>query len=167
MAARYAEKLHIVPVFAPASSTTAICSYAVGLKNSHWVTFLINLGVMTSDSSDVGTVTVIATDTLGNTTDAQDVAVPFTYRLSGIMGTNEDWGDITAATASGMTLNATDDGKSIMIDVDPASIPALHSTAKGVRIAVDGTNLITQAGIAVNAFVEDRYPQADHISATT
>ena len=164
--ARYAEKLHIVPVFSPAGTTTFL-SYAVGLKNAHWVTFLVNLGVMTSDSSDVGTVTVIATDTLGNSTDAEDVAVPFTYRLSGIMGTNEDWGDITAATASGMTFNATDDGKSIVIDVDPASIPALHSTAKGVRIAVDGTGLITQAGIAVNAFVEDRYPQADHISATT
>ena len=164
--ARYAEKLHIVPVFSPAGTTTFL-SYAVGLENSHWVTFLINLGVMTSDSSDVGIVTVIATDTLGNTTDDQDVAVPFTYRLSGVMGTNEDWGDITAATASGMTFNATDDGKSIVIDVDPASIPALHSTAKGVRIAVDGTDLLTQAGIAVNAFVEDRYPQADHISATT
>ena len=164
--ARYAEKLHIVPVFSPAGTTTFL-SYAVGLENSHWVTFLINLGVMTSDSSDTGTVTVIATDTLGNTSDAQDVAVPFTYRLSGVMGTNEDWGDITAATASGMTFNATDDGKSIVIDVDPASIPSLHSTAKGVRIAVDGTGLITQAGIAVNAFVEDRYPQADHISATT
>ena len=164
--ARYAEKLHIVPVFAPAGTTTFL-SYAVGLENSHWVTFLINLGVMTSDSSDVGTVTVIATDTLGNTSDAQDVAVPFSYRLSGVMGTNEDWGDITAATASGMTFNATDDGKSIVIDVDPASIPALHSTAKGVRIAVDGTDLITQEGIAVNAFVEDRYPQADHLSATT
>ena len=164
--ARYAEKLHIVPVFSPAGTTTFL-SYAVGLENSHWVTFLINLGVMTSDSSDTGTVTVIATDTLGNSSDAQDVAVPFSYRLSGLMGTNEDWGDITAATASGMTFNATDDGKSIVIDVDPASIPALHSTAKGVRIAVDGTGLITQAGIAVNALVEDRYPQADHISATT
>ena len=164
--ARYAEKLHIVPVFSPAGTTTFL-SYAVGLENSHWVTFLINLGVMTSDSSDVGIVTVIATDTLGNTSDAQDVAVPFTYRLSGAMGTDEDWGDITAATASGMTFNATDNGKSIVIDVDPASIPALHSTAKGVRIAVDGDGLITQEGIAVNAFVEDRYPQADHISATT
>jgi len=66
-----------------------------------------------------------------------------------------------------MTFSAVDDGKSIVIDVDPASIPVLHSTAKGVRIAVDGTGLITQAGIAVNALVEDRYPQADHLSATT
>jgi len=164
--ARYAEKLHIVPVFSPAGTTTFL-SYAVGLKNSHWVTFLVNLGVMTSDSTDIGTVTVIATDTLGNTTDAQDVAVPFTYRLSGVVGTNEDWGDITAATASGMTFNATDDGKSIIIDVDPASIPALHSTAKGVRIAVDATGLITNLATAINAFVEDRYPQADHLSATT
>ena len=165
--ARYAEKLHIVPVFAPASSTTAIRSYAVGLKNSHWVTFLINLGVMTSDSTDIGTVTVIATDTLGNTTDAQDVAVPFTYRLSGIMGTNEDWGDITAATASGMTFNATDDGKSIVIDVDPASIPALHSTAKGVQVLIDAAGLISNVATSITALIEDRYPQNEHISAST
>ena len=39
--ARYAEKLHIVPVFAPASSTTTIRSYAVALDNSEWITFLI------------------------------------------------------------------------------------------------------------------------------
>jgi len=164
--ARYAEKLHIVPVFAPASSTTAIRSYAVGLKNSHWVTFLINLGVMTSDSTDIGTVTVIATDTLGNTTDAQDVAVPFTYRLSGIMGTNEDWGDITAATASGMTFNATDDGKSIVIDVDPASIPALHSTAKGVQVLIDAAGLISNVATSITALIEDRYPQNEHLSST-
>jgi hypothetical protein len=165
--ARYAEKLHIVPVYSPVTSTATILSQAVALKNSQWVTFLINLGAMTSDSTDIGVVTVIATDTLGNSTDAQDVAVPFTYRLSGVVGTNEDWGDITAATASGMTFNATDDGKSIIIDVDPASIPALHSTAKGVRIAVDATGLITNLATAINAFVEDRYPQADHLSATT
>jgi len=165
--ARYAEKLHIVPVYSPVTSTATILSQAVALKNSQWVTFLINLGAMTSDSTDIGVVTVIATDTLGNSTDAQDVAVPFTYRLSGVVGTDEDWGDITAATASGMTFNATDDGKSIIIDVDPASIPALHSTAKGVRIAVDATGLITNLATAINAFVEDRYPQADHLSATT
>ena len=51
--ARYAEKLHIVPVFAPASSTASIRSYAVALDNSQWITFLINLDVMTSDSTDV------------------------------------------------------------------------------------------------------------------
>ena len=166
MAARYAEKLHIVPVFAPASSTATIRSYAVALDNSQWITFLINLGVMTSDSTDVATVTIVATDTLGNSSDAQDVAIPFSYRLSAAVA-SDNWGDITAATATGMTFNATDDGKSIVIDVDPASIPALHSTAKGVRIAVDGTGLISQDGIAVNALVEDRYPQADHISAST
>src|SRR5574344_1450039 len=100
MAARYAEKLHIVPVFAPAGTTTFL-TYAVSLKNSHWVTFLINRGVMTSDSSDIATVTVIATDTMGNTSDAQDTAIPFDYRLSAAVS-DDDWGDKTTATASGM-----------------------------------------------------------------
>lgn len=165
MAARYAEKLHIVPVFAPAASTSFL-TYAVSLKNSHWVTFLINMGVMTSDSSDVATVTVIATDTMGNTSDAQDTAIPFDYRLSAAVS-DDDWGDKTTATASGMTFSGADDGKAIVIDVNPDTIPALMPTAKGIRISVDGTNLITTAGISVFALIEDRYPQAEHLDATT
>lgn len=165
MAARYAEKLHIVPVFAPAASTTFL-TYAVSLKNSHWVTFLINMGVMTSDASDVATVTVIATDTLGNTTDEQDVAIPFDYRLSAAVG-DDDWGDKTTATASGMTFSAEDDGKAIVIDVNPDTIPALMPTAKGIRISVDGKEDIAIAGISVFALIEDRYPQAEHLYATT
>ena len=165
--ARYAEKLHIVPVYSPVTSTATILSQAVALKNSQWVTFLINMGNMTSDSTDVATVTVVSTTAVGNSTGASDVALPFVYRLSGVTGTNEDWGDITAATASGMTFNATDDGKSIIIDVDPASIPALNPAAVAVRVAIDATGLITNLATAINAFVEDRYPQADHLSATT
>ena len=163
--ARYAEKLHIVPVFAPASSTATIRSYAVALDNSQWITFLINLGVMTSDSTDVATVTIVATDTLGNSSDAQDVAIPFSYRLSAAVA-SENWGDITAATATGMTFNATDDGKSIVIDVDPASIPALHSTAKGVQVLIDAAGLISNVATSITALIEDRYPQNEHLSST-
>ena len=165
MAARYAEKLHIVPVFAPASSTATIRSYAVALDNSQWITFLINLGVMTSDSTDVATVTIVATDTLGNSSDAQDVAIPFSYRLSAAVA-SDNWGDITAATASGMTFNATDDSKSIVIDVDPASIPALHSTAKGVQVLIDAAGLISNVATSITALIEDRYPQNEHLSST-
>jgi len=163
--ARYAEKLHIVPVFAPASSTATIRSYAVALDNSQWITFLINLGVMTSDSTDVATVTIVATDTLGNSSDAQDVAIPFSYRLSAAVA-SDNWGDITAATATGMTFNATDDGKSIVIDVDPASIPALHSTAKGVQVLIDAAGLISNVATSITALIEDRYPQNEHLSST-
>ena len=163
--ARYAEKLHIVPVFAPASSTATIRSYAVALDNSQWITFLINLGVMTSDSTDVATVTIVATDTLGNSSDAQDVAIPFSYRLSAAVA-SDNWGDITAATATGMTFNATDDGKSIVIDVDPASIPVLHSTAKGVQVLIDAAGLISNVATSITALIEDRYPQNEHLSST-
>lgn len=165
MAARYAEKLHIVPVFAPAGSTSFL-TYAVSLKNSHWVTFLINMGVMTSDSSDVATVTVIATDTMSNTSDANDVAIPFDYRLSAAVS-DDDWGDKTTATASGMTFSGEDDGKAIVIDVNPDTIPALMPTAKGIKISVEGDDTIAIAGISVFALIEDRYPQAEHLDATT
>lgn len=163
--ARYAEKLHIVPVFAPASSTTTIRSYAVALDNSQWITFLINLGVMTSDSTDVATVTIVATDTLGNSSDAQDVAIPFSYRLSAAVA-SDNWGDITEATATGMTFSAVDDGKSIVIDVDPASIPVLHSTAKGVQVLIDAAGLISNVATSITALIEDRYPQNEHLSST-
>ena len=165
MAARYAEKLHIVPVFATASSTATIRSYAVALDNSQWITFLINLGVMTSDSTDVATVTIVATDTLGNSSDAQDVAIPFSYRLSAAVA-SDNWGDITAATATGMTYSGEDDAKAIVIDVDPASIPALHSTAKGVQVLIDASGLISNVATSITALIEDRYPQNEHLSST-
>jgi len=169
MAARYAEKLHIVPLLAPAASTAGggVKSYAVRLKNTQWLSFLVNWGAMTSDVTELMTITVEATTAIGNSTAATDTAIPFMYRLSGVPGTDDNWGDSTAATASGASVTALQDNMAMIIDVDPASIPALDSDAIAVRLRLDAGDQISNYATTVTALIEDRYPQAEHISAST
>ena len=75
--ARYAEKLHIVPLLAPAASTAGggVKSYAVRLKNTQWLSFLLGWGDQTTDDAAVTTITVEASTAVGNTTAATDTAI--------------------------------------------------------------------------------------------
>ena len=75
--ARYAEKLHIVPLLAPASSTDAVAiSNAVNLENAHWVSFLVNWGAMTGDADKL-VVSVEASTQGAATPNSADTAIPF------------------------------------------------------------------------------------------
>lgn len=164
--ARYAEKLHIVPLLAPAASTAGVKSYAVRLKNTQWLSFLVNWGNMTSDAGDAMTITVEASTGVGNTTAAGDTAIPFVYRLSAAPG-EDNWGDSTTCADTGLVITALQDNLSALIEVDPATVPALDSDAIAVRVCIDaGTQEINYA-TTVTALIEDRYPQAEHISASS
>lgn len=164
--ARYAEKLHIVPLLAPAASTAGAKSYAVQLKNTQWLSFLVNWGAMTSDAEDAMTITVEASTTIGNSTAAGDTAIPFVYRLSAAPG-EDNWGDSTTCAETGLVITALQDNLTALIDVDPATIPVLDSDAIAVRVCIDaGTQEINYA-TTVTALIEDRYPQAEHISASS
>jgi len=167
--ARYAEKLHIVPLLAPAASTAGggVKSYAVRLNNTQWLSFLLGWGDQTTDDAAVTTITVEASTAVGNTTAAGDTAIPFVYRLSGVPGTDDNWGDPTACPSTGLEITGAQDNLTLLIDVDPASIPALDSDAIAVRLCFDaGDQTSSYASYAV-AIIEDRYPQAEHISAST
>jgi hypothetical protein len=164
--ARYAEKLHIVPVLAPAATTAAIHSYAVRLKNTQWLSFLVNWGEMTSDAADFMLVTVEATTAVGNTTGASDVALPFVYRLSAAVG-SDDWGESTTCANTGLSITAEQDNMALLIDIDPAAVQGSLSDAVGVRVTLDGVDAITNYATSVTALIEDRYPQEEHISAST
>lgn len=164
--ARYAEKLHIVPLLAPAASTAGAKSYAVRLKNTQWLSFLVNWGAMTSDAEDAMTITVEASTNIGNSTAAGDTAIPFVYRLSAAPG-EDNWGDSTTCAETGLVITALQDNLTALIDVDPATIPVLDSDAIAVRVCIDaGTQEINYA-TTVTALIEDRYPQAEHISASS
>ena len=165
--ARYAEKLHIVPLLAPAASTAGggVKSYAVRLANSQWISFLVNWGAMTSDD-DAMVISVESTTAVGNTTGSDSVVIPFVYRLSGVPGTDDNWGDATATTSS-VSIVGTQDNMAMLIDVDPATIPALDSDALGLRVILDAGDQATNYATSVTALIEDRYPQAEHISAST
>ena len=165
MAARYAEKLHIVPLLAPAATTTAVKSYAVALKNAHWVSFLVTWGAMTSDDNNM-VITVDATTNVGATT-TNDTAIPFVYRLSGAVGTDDNWGDPTTCAETGLSIVGTGDNAALLIEVDPATVQALDSDATGVRVSINGVDNATNYAVGVVGLIEDRYPQAEHISAST
>lgn len=165
--ARYAEKLHIVPLFAPGPSTAGdgSKSYAVRLANAQWVSFLLGWGDQTTDDTMASTVTVVSTTGIGNTTGANDVALPFVYRLSAAPG-EDNWGDPTTCANTGLSITGAQDNMTLIIDIDPASIPVLDDDAVGLRVVFDGGDQTTSTAYAV-ALIHDRYPQAEHISASS
>lgn len=151
---RYGEGLNVVPVLAPVdqgAAGTDVSSY-VDLRRANWLTFLVMLGAMTSDASDTVTF-VVDCSTDGSTTGA---ACAFKYRLSAAVGTNT-WGAITDSTSDGAAIvGATDDNKSILIDVDPAVVRAAKTGANWARL--EATNVGPISLISVCAFTETMYP---------
>lgn len=164
MGPRFTEKYQIVPLINPESATDQSNESAfVALKNAQWVTFLLQLGTLATDSGDSIQLTVCSAT--GNTTNANDTAIAFKYRLSSAVGTDA-WGAITAATSTGLNLESTDYiGESLLIDVDPAAIPAADSDALYVYLDI-ATTTITGGYISAVAFIEPRYPQNSNLTSS-
>ena len=163
MGVRFAEKIHVIPLLAPVETTEAKVSAFVALENAQWITFLIQTGALATDSDDQYEITVASAT--GQTTNANDIAIPYKYRLSSAVGT-DSWGAITSATSTGFILEATTDGsKAVLIDVDPASVPALD--ADGLYLYVDiATTTMVSGPVAVSAYIEPRYPQNSNLSSS-
>lgn len=164
MGPRFTEKVQIVPLIAPESATDQSNESAfVALKNAQWVSFLLQVGTLATDSGDSMTVTVVTGAT--NSTGAADTAIPFKYRLSSAVGT-DSWGAITEGTTAGVSLEATtDNSKAMLIDVDPASIPALDADALYVYLNL-ATTTLTGGYISAVAFIEPRYPQNSNLTSS-
>ena len=161
MGIRYAEKLQVTPLLAPAASTTAKETAFVKLENMQWLSWLVFWGDMTSDSTDVMVITVkSATD---QSTAATDTTQTFSYRLASAVG-SDSWGAITSAAT--LSLGATDDNKMLIIDIDPAVIAAADTDAAYAYIDIDGTALVTNYALGVIGVNEPRYPQNANLSST-
>ena len=162
---RYAEGLKVLPVLAPVDTTTsAVSSGEVWLREAHWVTFLVNFGNFTSDSTDVVVITVESST--GNSTASTDEAIAFSYRLSAAVDT-DSMGAITAATSDGVTLGATsDDSKCLIIDVDPAYVTAHDTDAQYVRVVATPSGSVGALLLSAIAVIEPRYPGNSMNSAT-
>jgi hypothetical protein len=127
----------------------------VDLDLAHWCTFLVELGVLTSETTDE-VMTMIVECSTAESSNATEQAIAFKYRLSSIVGGNT-WGAITDATSDGMTIDTTaNDNMSILVDIDPAAVAAKRDRARWVRLWVQHANLVTL--YAAQAFVEHRYP---------
>jgi hypothetical protein len=163
---RYGEGLHILPLTAPVAFTTsAVSSAFIDMDVNHWVSFLVSFGVMTSDSTDTVTLTVEAC-AIGTTTDSGETAMAFNYREYSAVATDSA-GDITAATATGMSVDAsTDDAKVILIDVDPAKVAGAVTGGRWVRVVATPSAAVAAGVISIVAVTEPRYPANDSPSST-
>lgn len=156
---RFAEGLHIVPVLAPADIVaTDVGTEFVDMSLFHHVSFLLQFGGMTSDSTDTATVTVEACP-IGTTSDSTEAAIAFNYRLSSAVAT-DSMGAITAATAAGVAVTAADDNKLLIVDVDAEAVAAAVSgTGRYVRAFITTNAEMASCLVGALAVLEPRYPQ--------
>lgn len=162
--ARYVFGENIVPLKAPVDGIgTAFATPWVDLKNALHATFFAYFGVITATSADQAVVVTMEAATAAAS--GSEVAVAFSYRLSGATGANS-WGAITAATATGVSVATTDDGKMLAVDLNPAALEAALADARFARmvVGIDAGGTVTL--VANWAELDPRYPQLSHLSAT-
>ena len=162
--ARFGIGENIIPLKAPVDSAgTASATPWVDLKNALHAPFFYYAGVVTAASADQAVVITIEAATAAAS--GSEVAIAFKYRLSGATGANS-LGDITQATTAGVSFGTTDDGKFLLIDIDPAGLDSALADARFVRMAVGidagGTVTLNSAWCVL----DPRYPQLSQLSAT-
>jgi hypothetical protein len=163
MASEYGMYENIVPLLAPIDKAgTAAATPWVDMKTAHSLSFLVYVGVITAATADaVVTVTVEAATAAATGSEA---AVVFSYRLSDATGANA-WGAVTAATTAGATFASTDDGKAMLVTVDPAAVQAAKADARWVRAVITPTDFSVCLVTAL-AVIDPRYKQTTMKSAT-
>lgn len=151
---QFAEGIKRVMLTAPVDiAATANASAYVDLTESLWATFLVPFGVITG-----GTCTVTVEASTAGSSNATEAAVPFKYRLSGAVNT-DTMGAITAATSDGLAITASDDAKQLVIEVDPAALPANPGADfKWLRVVLSPTTDMTVCLAGVLAELQPRYP---------
>ena len=149
-------KIHVVPVISPVDTTsTTVNTDVVGLKEYHEAAFVIDFGVITGDT------VVVTLEECDDTTPTNSTAIAFHYRKSSATGT-DSMGDLTAATASGVTVAATDDNKLLIAYVDASELSEGYPY---VRCVVDPGASMSACLVSAVALLTPRYKQATNLSA--
>lgn len=152
---RYAEDTKVLPILAPQNIVaTATASQYVDLKLAQHVTFAVQFGAMTSDSTDTCTVTVECS-TAGSS-NATELNLAFNYRLSSAVAT-DSMGAITAATTDGVAITAADDNKVLVIDLDPSAVANAGADYRYVRLVATPNAEMASCNIGAVAYIEPRY----------
>ena len=167
---RFAEKLQVVPLRAPAATSDSFNTYAVAMKNAHWLSFLVQWGAIDNGTTAAVTFKVYSSTSTGTgSTNSADTALPFSYRLSSAVAA-DSWGTITSvAAATGVAITKANTGRVMIIEVDPSNIPGLDSDATHVYLeAATVADHATDAAIIfdVIAVLEPRYPQNANLTST-
>jgi hypothetical protein len=164
MANDFAMYENIVPGLMPVDlATTTKASTWVDVKLAHSLAFLVNFGAITSSSANYVTITMEASTTNDSTT---AVAVPFTYRQSGVVTANT-WGAVTSCTSAGITAIAASalTGTSLWIEADLAAVTNDQPTARWVKLELAGGEA-TAALADIVVFKHSRYHNLTMYSAT-
>jgi len=162
--ARFVTMENIVPLVSPADVTTSATATAfVDMKNALHATFFAFFGSITSTSADQAVVVTMECATAAAS--GSEVAIAFSYRLSGAVAANT-WGAITAATSSGVSVGTTDDDKILAVDINPAALEGALADARFVRMVITPDAGASATEVAAWAVLDPRYPQLTHKSAT-
>lgn len=161
---RFAEGMKVYPMIAPvAGTTTAVESVYVDAADYNWMSFLVNFGVLTSDSTDIITVTVECSTAASS--NATEVTIPFTYRKTSAVGT-DTIGAISTASTSGVTVTAAEDAIALLIEVDPCALGAELTDGRYLRLVVTPTAEMGAFVICANFLGEPKYQRNSIPSCT-
>ncbi len=154
---------NIIPLLVPQdiASTTTVCPY-MELKNAQKASFLIQFGAITSATATDEFVITIEAATAEGGAEAQ---IDFRYRKSAALGANT-WGAVTTvAAATGLGMGADDsDNMFVWVEVDPDALAA--NDYRLARVVLTDNDDMTACLVSVAGFIEARYKQTTHISAT-
>lgn len=159
---QYAQDLKVLPILAVQDiAATATATSYVDLKDVHWASFLISFGAITT-----GTATMTVEASSAASSNATEAAVPFKYRLSSAVDT-DNWGDPTAATSDGYTIPTDADNKLLLVELDPAALPSNPGEGHTfVRLVFSPTTDNAAFLVGVSMIAKPRYAQAETVSAT-
>ncbi len=163
--ARFGILDNILPLLAPVdTAATAVATPFLDMRKALHSTVLVYFGVVTAASADQNIVVTVTAATSAAST--SETAIAFRYRLSGATGANT-WGAVTSVAATGVSLDTTaSDGKMLLIDIDPAALPAVGADNVFVRVIVtpDGGGTVTL--VSALAISDPHYSSVTHQSMT-
>lgn len=167
MGTPFTEYQHIVPLLGPIDkAATAAATPYIDLKTAHNLAFYAFFGSITAASADESITITVEASSAGSS-NSSEAAIAFSYRLSSAVNT-DSWGDITAATSSGMSVATTDDSKMVEIWVDPAVVANAVTNKNGryVRMVITPHAEGTATLVAAWAMFDPRYKMASMLSSS-
>jgi hypothetical protein len=158
------KEFHALPILAPANIVaTATGSQYIDLKYAQSVTFAVQFGALTSDTTDTCTVTVECSTAASS--NATELKIGFTYRLSAAVAT-DTLGAPTAATTDGVAITADDDNKTLFIDLDPQAVANLGADYRFARVFLTPNAEMAACTVGAIAYIVPRYAQVTPPSST-
>lgn len=163
--ARFGILDNILPLIAPVdTAATEKRTPFLDMRKALHTTILVYFGVTTATSADQNIIVTLQAATSAAST--SETAIAFRYRLSGATGANT-WGAVTTATSAGASLDTTTlDNKILLIDVDPAALPAIGADNYFVSVVVTPDAGGTVTLLSALAISDPQYASVSHQSMT-